>query len=1775
MSQKGHRATAAITVDTDNWDITTTDETCTSQGSITFTVPWSETCGFYQQAPDDYNFKIKLHLSLNNTGSITNSVVININESDMNFNPTNGTGDASGVFSKTINLPCGNYYTHSIEVTALTSSMFTTGNVGDSHTWNTGTSSYAWGTLQNNNNNIACSTSNISLSNVVTNPTCTGTGTLVSTVTNANPNYTWTVTNNNTGNVIYTISGGTPFQTFTLMPGNYTVLIVDSDGCSATATSTITSGTNFTVSSTTTTPSYCILPDGSATLTANGGQSPFTVVWEELTTNTILPYTGMTASPLPAGTFGYTVTDAAGCTFTDSLTVPNASLMGVSCAPATIGLDPSTIGGSDGMIQVSLQNTTGATYTNGASQNVVHPTVSVFNATTGTIVATDNTWLSWNDFYGQGTSSNWVLTGLTAGTYNIDIGYTPSVGSQAPDYNQDPITVPAVGECTMQCVVTLQDPGSTVTAGLGTISHESCDPFGNDGAVQIQASGGSTNAFHHWDFTLCTDAAMTIGCQTFTGTSTFGDNTTGALHNFTGLAAGTYYATVTPCFGVNGLTCLTPSAVLGPIVIPQDSGPTFSITPTHPTCAGGCDGSFAPTVSGGSPPYVYQYNHPSTGWTPPGGTNWGSFTTTGQCAANIQNEEFKVIDNNGCETTATVTLVDPPALDFTQPSPFPTISPATCGANDGSVTFYFATGGTITPPHTNYTYTLMNSSGATVQTLGPTGSFSSQFLNLPADSYTLSVHDSNSCEQQIAFTVQTATFSVAVSHSDESCQHPPVNDGTLQLVVSPYANVPVPNYTYLWTNAFTGAVIQNETIAGTTSTLLTGLAAGIYNYSVTDGNGCVVTGNQTILSDPDILENIVVTEGASNCPSGCGILLVGATQGDFPLYVEISDDGGTTWTRVSTAASSSAVSFSSITLALPGIQIDQNNYYKENTSTRFCFNMGSTYHVRTISQANGCASYEIAHTMSNIGYTPMSILEANTNPTCCACNNTSCNGQIEIVITGGVAIAQGVAGTLMSYDWTLTHDGTTIGTQSGASFTGGVAFTVSSQAGTPTNEDFDSILFTGLYPGTYVFSVTDDCGVTTSETYVLTDPRMYITNIVSSSPQCLYGCDDGTITVSATGGDSGTYQFSIDDGITWSPVSSTSSYTYTGVGPGTWKVWARDPSCGTQILFDPNDNVLTSSNGCYSDYINGLWPAGTNAQIIPVSDLNTQFTSLQNNSLPGSSDGAITFEILGGTAPYEVAVTTSSSPTACNLCTLQTGGTLTPGLNQYINVNGSNIPSSGIATLNANGTVTIDNLSVSLDFSGLALGAYYTIVVKDADGCFGCISQYIDNGTIGIIGIYGAEDCNCSCPPGYSLIDPPPTPPALPCAGTQNIAPTQTGYFNAASSIQQFGSANLTSVNYGSMGGRLYIPVGGSSTSFTAVSTSDTFTKTDLGTIPNFPGQFISAGSGTVLEIATDLGGFPQGYGNIFDTRLFDVGIWPQHPATSPALPTNEWIGVPVEINFGGPQECILGISADGDYKVTLDCGTFLTSEFSLGGGTQTIGVDILNLTEYAMIPIIIPEGRHTLTFWVKNNTTNASADQVAGIAFDLFQANLANGLSTTSVFVGASTQAQLDPYYILDVNGKKITSRDITNNSFDHEFLMGDTIGYKCSSDCLFMENGNITCLSDDTADCTLPINCPEYLSDLVECVGTLSNEVYTRMISGLLENKLDIREIWIVILTKYLIKNLNPCVTLQDLLSWAKFLEDICPDCENNFEGTREAPDPNAGTPFGGGSGINTYDF
>jgi len=1635
---------------------------------------------------------------------------------------------------------------------------------GQGHIWTPGNGGTTWAGFANTNNSVACGNAGGVISSTSTNSSCGTLGSITLNISGATGPYNYQITDS-AG--VSTGAWGASASTWTfngLSVDTYAAEITDSNGCVFTDTvSIISTGSAMTVTASTTTPTHCILSNGAINLSVSGGVAPYTVAWTD-SNGSISVYTGLSANPLPSGVFGYTVTDSVGCvSAAGTATVPSAPSLGMQCVPSQF-LNPSGPGLSDGVLTVAINNNSGTFVGGGPSLNNVYVTVADSN---GVIITGNSTGAPWFNLFATSTGNGVNVSGLSAGTYTITATIDPHI-------IQGSSVVIQASTCTLVCTETLSDPSSSPAVTVGTIVGNSCAPGPNTGTIAVSAAGGSTSSFHHWDFTLCTDAGMSIGCQTFTGTSTFGDNTTGNTHTFTALAAGTYYATVTPCFGVNGASCLTASATTSIITVPQISGPSFTISQVNPSCALGCDGSFTPNPSGGTPPYNYQYFHPTLmSWQPAIPGPWSTFVTTGRCAVTTQGDLFQVVDALGCTASASVTLVDPPALDFTQAPFYPVKSPSTCGANVGVVTFTPATGGTISAPDTNLQYDLVDSGGTVLQTMGPNGG-SNQFSGLAAGPHTVVVTDSNGCSQTIAFTILEVTFTLSTIKSDQGCNYPPSSDGSIQVLVAPYANNPVPNYTYAWTGP--GGYTFTETISGTTGTLQTGLSVGTYTIVVTDGNGCSTTITETIVVSADTAENLAITEIPMSCPTGCGQLNFTNTTGDFPLWLEISDDGGATFTKVSTAANSAATAFTSADL-LPalGVQIDNFTYYQENTSNRWCFSMGSTYHARTRGSSSPyCPSVIVPITMSTTAYVAMVHTETIQQPTCCACNSVSCNGHIQNIISNGVPIPQGVAGTLMSFDWTLTLDGLNIGTQTGSSFTGGVSYTVSSTLGSPTVEEFDTILFTGLYPGTYVFTSTDSCNQSVSETWIIIDPRVYITNIITSQPLCAYGCDDGIITIYATGGSSGTYQYSYDDGITWSSVTPSTFYIFGSIGQGTWNIWVRDPICGTQTLFDISDNVLTTDPGCYSDFITGIWPAGTQTTLAPVSDLNTQWVSLTNNSLPGSSDGAIEVNILGGTAPYEVAVSTSSTHQACNLCTLQSAGVINPGLTQYIDINGSAVSNTGITTVAANGALVIDNLSVSLDFSLTALGAWYTIVVKDATGCFSCVSKYIDNGTLGIIAIYSAEDCNCSCPSGYALIDPVPAYPALPCAGTTPSAPTFIGSFNAPSSIQQFGAANSTFPGYGSSGGRLYIPTGGNAGSFSAVSTGDTFTKTDLGATVGFPGQFVSSGSGTVLEVALDAGGTPQSYGSIFISRLWDIGTWPQQGPSSPALPINEWIGIPIEVSFNSPQLCILGFAADGDYKITLNCGTFLTSEFSLNGGVQTMQVDALNYQEYVMMPILIPAGDHTLTFWVRNNTTNASADQVAGIAFDLFQGSLSSGLSVTSVFVGATAQAQLDPYYVLDVYGKKITSRNVTAGAYEHDFLMGTTNGFQCASGCTIMSMGNITCLSDDTADCTLPINCPEFLSDLVECVGTLSNEVYDKMITGLLENKLDVREVWIVVLTKYLIKNLNPCVSLQDLLSWTKFLEDICPDCENNFEGTRPAIDPNAGTP-NGGNGTNTFDF
>jgi len=130
-------------------------------------------------------------------------------------------------------------------------------------------------------------------------------------------------------------AGGTPPYTYSwnslpaqntatatnLPAGSYIVLITDSKGCADTAQVTITQPTALLASIGTNVPVSCFFAtDGSATVNATGGTTPYFYSW-----NTIPAQTSNTASALPVGNFTCTITDAKGCiaTATASITYPN------------------------------------------------------------------------------------------------------------------------------------------------------------------------------------------------------------------------------------------------------------------------------------------------------------------------------------------------------------------------------------------------------------------------------------------------------------------------------------------------------------------------------------------------------------------------------------------------------------------------------------------------------------------------------------------------------------------------------------------------------------------------------------------------------------------------------------------------------------------------------------------------------------------------------------------------------------------------------------------------------------------------------------------------------------------------------------------------------------------------------------------------------------------------------------------------------------------------------------------------------------------------------------------------------------------------------------------------------------------------------------------------------------------------------------------------------------------------------------------------------------
>ncbi len=501
---------------------------------------------------------------------------------------------------------------------------------------------------------------------------------------------------------LWSPAGGTNATGTGLTAGNYTVTVTDFQGCTGTASVTITQPTPVTISIASQTPVVCSVLGSATANPASGGTSPYTYSWSPS------GGTNLTASNLSAGTYTITATDNHGCIGSASVTITQApspvsvtiaSQTNVTCTslgsatanPATGGSSPYTYSWApSGGTNLTASNLSAGTYTitardnNGCSGTASVTITQAASSVAITIASHSDVTCS---TLGSATA-NPASGGVAPYTYL----WSPSGGTNltASNLSAGTYTITATDNngCTGSVSVTISQTTSPVSVSIASQTNVSCNTLGS--ATANPASGGTSPYTYLW--------------SPSGGTNLMASN----------LSAGTYTITATDNNGCSGTAS---------VIISQSSS-SVSITIASKTTLL-CDGFgyiTAHAATGGTPPYTYL-------WTPSGGTNLA--TTTNLTAGTYT---ITATDSNGCSGTASETISYPSHLSV---SATVTGNLNCYGGHDATVSCT-ASGGT--PAYTYYWF--------------PSGGKNSVESGLSGGTYIITVTDSSGC---------TATAEVTIS----------------------------------------------------------------------------------------------------------------------------------------------------------------------------------------------------------------------------------------------------------------------------------------------------------------------------------------------------------------------------------------------------------------------------------------------------------------------------------------------------------------------------------------------------------------------------------------------------------------------------------------------------------------------------------------------------------------------------------------------------------------------------------------------------------------------------------------------------------------------------------------------------------------------------------------------------------------------------------------------------------------------------------------------------
>lgn len=479
-------------------------------------------------------------------------------------------------------------------------------------------------------------------------------------------------------------------------------------------------------------------------------------------------------------------------------------------------------------------------------------------------------------------------------------------------------------------------------------------------------------------------------------------------------------------------------------------------------------------------------------------------------------------------------------------------------------------------------------------------------------------------------------------------------------------------------------IITGEDPGGTWTETTVGPSSG-----VTIGSGTSVNFSNV----PPGVYQFTYTVTAPNCPTATSTATVTVP---VPLVVALDSK-----TDVSCNAATDGV----INISVSGGMPNYSYLWSDGPTTQNRTGLTAGTYTVTVTDARGCTATltETINLLSNI-----SLSSTQTNISCAGSNN----GSISVTAVG--------TNPPFNVAWSGPANGNPAGDEIAAS---GQTYVIS-----------------GLAPGTYTVTVTDDQGCPATLSRTIVQP----TALTASATPTGYLCfgETGAISLAVSGG--------------------TGARTYSWTGPGGFTATTQNIS---GLLAGMYNVTVTDANNC---------TATASATVTGPTQALSYVTTGDNNDVDcfGGADGSITFLAVGGTAPYTYQWSngaTVSSPSGLaagsytvtvtdnNGCTLTYTTTINqppllvlsvtkidptcpPGANPPVNSDGTiNLTVTGGKTTNQSGdpvpnpytfawtTVGGSGLNPTAeDQTGLTAGAY-SVTVTDLNGCTASISVTLTN----------------------------------------------------------------------------------------------------------------------------------------------------------------------------------------------------------------------------------------------------------------------------------------------------------------------------------------------------------------------------------------------------------------------------------------------------------------